>query len=68
MSIWQDEGDVDLGVIRLGMVKNRYGQNFGTCTMAIDYSTLTLSQAQNIINTEEADDVDVTFSMLQDNE
>lgn len=66
MSIWQDEGDVDLGVIRLGMVKNRYGQNFGSCTMAIDYSTLTLSQAQNIINTEDADDVDVTFSMLQD--
>jgi len=68
MSIWQDEGDVDLGVIRLGMVKNRYGQNFGSCTMAIDYSTLTLTQAQNIINTEEADDVDVTFSMLQDDE
>ena len=66
MSIWQDEGDVDLGVIRLGMVKNRYGQNYGTCTMAIDYSTLSLSQAQNIINTQEADDVDITFSMLQD--
>jgi replicative DNA helicase len=66
MSIWQDEGDVDLGVIRLGMVKNRYGQNYGTCTMAIDYSTLSLSQAQNIINTQEADNVDVTFSMLQD--
>ncbi len=66
MSIWQEEGDVDLGVIRLGMVKNRYGQNFGTCTMAIDYTTLSLSQAQNIINTEEADDVDAAFSMLQE--
>lgn len=66
MSIWQDDGDVDLGVIRLGMVKNRYGQNFGTCTMAVDYSTLTVTQAQNIINTEEADDVDITFSMLQE--
>jgi replicative DNA helicase len=66
MSIWQEEGDVDLGVIRLGMVKNRYGQNFGTCTMAIDYSTLTLAQAENIINTDEAEDMDVTFSMLQE--
>ena len=36
--------------------------------MAINYSTLTLSQAQNIINTEDADDVDVTFSMLQDDD
>ena len=49
MSIWQDEGDVDLGVIHLGMIKNRYGQNFGTCTMAIDYSTLTLSQAKILL-------------------
>jgi len=68
MSIWQDDGDVDLGIIRMGMVKNRYGQNFGSCNMAIDYTTLTLSQTQNIINTEEADAVDEAFSMLQDND
>ena len=67
-SIWQEEGDNELGVIRLGMVKNRYGQNFGSCVLAIDYSTLTLSQAENIINTEEADEMDRAFSMLQENE
>jgi len=66
MSIWQDEGDVDLGVIRMGMVKNRYGQNFGTTALAIDYATLTLSQADTIINTEEADNVDIAFSMLDE--
>ena len=66
MNIWQDEGDVDLGVIRMGMVKNRYGQNFGTCTMAIDYTTLSLSQTQQIINTEEAVEIDEAFSALQD--
>lgn len=66
MSIWQEEGDTELGVIRLGMVKNRYGQNFGSCTMAIDYTTLSLTQMQQIINTEEADVVDEAFSMLQD--
>ena len=65
-SIWQDEGDNELGVIRLGMVKNRYGQNFGSCVLSIDYSTLTLSQADNIINTEEAEQVDRAFSMLQE--
>jgi replicative DNA helicase len=67
-SIWQEEGDNELGVIRLGMVKNRYGQNFGSCVLAIDYSTLTLSQAENIINTEEADEMDRAFSMLQEEE
>lgn len=66
MSIWQDEGDVDLGVIRLGMMKNRYGQNFGSIAMSIDYSTLTLSEAQNLINTEEAEDLDQTFGLLDE--
>ena len=66
MSIWQDEGDVDLGVIRMGMMKNRYGQNFGTIAMAIDYTTLTLSEAQNLINTEEAEDMDQMFGALDD--
>jgi replicative DNA helicase len=66
MNIWQDEGDVDLGVIRMGMVKNRYGQNFGTCTMAIDYTTLALSQTQEIINTEEAVEIDQAFAGLQE--
>ena len=66
MSIWQEEGDNELGIIRLGMVKNRYGQNFGSCNMAIDYTTLTLSQTEQIINTEEADSMDRAFSVLQD--
>ena len=48
------------------MVKNRYGQNFGSCAMSIDYSTLTLSQTQQIINTEEADAVDAAFSIFDD--
>ncbi len=63
-SIWQEEGDNELGVIRLGMVKNRYGQNFGSCTMAVDYTTLTLSQSQQNIDTEEANEFDEAFSML----
>jgi replicative DNA helicase len=66
MSIWQEEGDTELGVIRLGMMKNRYGQNFGSCGMAIDYSTLTLSQTDMINSTEEMDGVDRTLSSLED--
>lgn len=63
-SIWQEEGDNELGVIRLGMVKNRYGQNFGSCNMTIDYTTLTLSQTQQNIDTEESNEFDEAFSML----
>ena len=43
-SIWQEEEDSELGVIKLGMMKNRFGQNFGSCCLDIDYATLTLTQ------------------------
>lgn len=66
MSIWQEEGDTELGVIRLGMMKNRYGQNFGTCAMAIDYSTLTLTQSDMVNSTDEMDGVDRTLTSLED--
>lgn len=66
MSIWQEEGDVDLSIIRLGIIKNRYGQKFGSCAMSIDYSTLTLKESQAAINTEESVSFDKAFSNLQD--
>ena len=66
VSIYQNEEDRELGIIRLGMMKNRYGQNFGSTAMSIDYSTLTLSEAQNLINTEEAEDLDQTFGLLDE--
>ena len=43
-SIWQEEEDRDLGRIQLGIMKNRFGPNFGYQTMRIDYSTLTLEE------------------------
>ena len=46
------------------MFKNRYGQNFGSCNMAINYSTLTLSQTEHIIDTEEANEFDEALRMI----
>ena len=46
-SIWQEEEDAELGIIKLGKMKNRFGQNFGSCTLQIDYPTLTLTQDEN---------------------
>lgn len=45
VSIFQNEEDRDLGIIRLGMMKNRYGPRGHTQAMRIDYSTLTITQA-----------------------
>lgn len=68
-NIWQEEEDAELGIIKLGMMKNRFGQNFGSCTLHIDYTTLSLSQGDEIvahdINTATADlSTDDTASIM----
>lgn len=54
-SIWREEEDIELGVIKLGVMKNRFGQNYGSVIMEIDYDTLTLKQS-----TEQLQDMDMT--------
>ena len=44
-SIWQEEEDKELGIIKLGVMKNRFGENYGSVAMEINYETLTLSEA-----------------------
>ena len=48
LSIFQNDEDRDLGIIRLGMMKNRYGPRGMTQPMRINYSTLTIEQADDI--------------------
>ncbi len=61
VSIFQNEEDRDLGIIRLGMMKNRYGPRGHTQAMRIDYTTLSISQAESEDQTAE----DSVFSTLQ---
>ncbi len=51
-SIWQEDSDKQLGVIRMGMMKNRFGPNFGSCQLRIDYSTLTITEDEHTNDTE----------------
>jgi len=48
----------------MGMIKNRYGQNFGSTEMDIDYTTLTLSESESINNTEQSAAIDRTLRAL----
>lgn len=41
--IWQEEEDAELGIIKIGMMKNRFGPNFGNTSFNIDYNTLTIT-------------------------
>jgi replicative DNA helicase len=61
VSIYQNEEDRELGIIRLGMMKNRYGPRGMTQAMRIDYSTLTIEEADDI---EFEDDGDETLNVL----
>ena len=61
VSIYQNEEDRELGIIRLGMMKNRYGPRGHTQAMRIDYSTLTVTQAEDSMNETE----DSAYNMLQ---
>ena len=42
--IWQEDEDRELGIIHLGVMKNRFGVNFGSCNMQVNYSTLTIEE------------------------
>ena len=55
VSIYQSEEDREMDIIRLGMMKNRFGVRGVTQAMRIDYNTLSIEQADDV-DLEEAED------------
>lgn len=51
--IWQEDGDKELGVLKMGVTKNRFGPNFGATNFRIDYPTLTLSEDEDYFSKAE---------------
>ena len=60
-SIYQNEEDREMDIIRLGMMKNRYGPRGSTQAMRIDYPTLSIEQADDVDLEDTEDD---TFNAL----
>lgn len=56
-SLWQEEEDRELGIMRMGIMKNRFGPNYGSMAMRVDYPTLTVSE-----------DPDIDFAMHADHD
>ena len=65
-SIWQRDEDKELGIINLGIVKNRFGPNFGSTVLRVDYHTLTLKEDEIISGTDEALDFSKSINALVD--
>jgi hypothetical protein len=46
-SLWREEEDIELGVINMGIQKNRFGPNFGSAAFKCNYNTLTLKETNS---------------------
>lgn len=66
ISIWQKEEDKELGIINIGMTKNRFGPNFGSMALKIDYHTLQITEDDTVNESEESKEFSKTLSALSD--
>ena len=64
VSIWQDDTDRELGVLKMGFMKNRFGPKTGTNNFKIDYKNLTISEDSRVSNTEASDSTSDTLVKL----
>lgn len=48
-SIWTDAQDIELGIIHMGIVKNRFGPRQVQTQLKIDYSTLSISEMDDVV-------------------
>jgi replicative DNA helicase len=59
LSIFQSDEDMEMGLIRLGMMKNRFGPRGMIQAMKIIYETLTIIQSDEMEETFGAEDMDL---------
>lgn len=68
-SIWTEEGDNELGIIHLGIMKNRFGPRDVATTLEIEYPTLTLRESEGEYTVKSSrsavtNDISKTLDML----
>lgn len=66
LSIFQSEDDQELGIIKLGMMKNRYGPRGMVQPMTIDYPTLTIRQSNEDEEVMGEDDLSILERLSED--
>lgn len=55
-SLWQGDGDKEMGLLRMSILKNRFGINSGTNPFRIDYTTLSVFEDRDLANMTSAAD------------
>jgi len=66
ISIWQKDEDKELGMINIGMTKNRFGPNFGSIALKIDYHTLRITEDETVNESDESKEFSKTLTALSD--
>lgn len=64
-SIFQSDEDRELDVIRIGMMKNRFGPRGETCCMAIDYNTLTIEEADRSVGSIDSESLNTLEALMK---
>ena len=65
ISLWQAEAEKELGILNMGIRKNRFGPNFGKAAFKIDYDTLAIDETNEIFsNTDNIRDTDNLLDKL----
>tara|TARA_R100000951_G_scaffold8193_1_gene7434 strand:+ start:7411 stop:8727 length:1317 start_codon:yes stop_codon:yes gene_type:complete len=65
-SIWQEESDREVGLVRMSMLKNRFGANFGTAAFAVDYDTLTVEETDIDLLDEDESEIGTLRDLIND--
>jgi len=68
MSIWTEEGDSDLGIIHMGIEKNRFGPREVYTHLNIDYPTLALSEPDQSVQQYSVKSTSPNMNMNLDDE
>jgi replicative DNA helicase len=64
IAIYSNESDREIGMVYLGIQRNRYGANFGTKALKVDWDTLYLEQFED----DDDDSSDIPDDMVSDAE
>jgi replicative DNA helicase len=63
-SIWSEEGDIDLGIIHMGITKNRFGRVGTHTVLDIHYPTLTLKDPSDVSKMYASDKKQIPGSLI----
>lgn len=67
-SLWQTEDQKELGILNIGIRKNRFGCNFGKQAFKIDYDTLAIDEMEDVFtNTDSIQETDDMLTRLGSN-